>query len=84
MSSVFAKTFGKYVIRWPARHRKWEQAPNSKFHATVMQDDGAFWEYYVQDADGFITDTVSKPLKMVNATRVRYHSLSFDNHAQEE
>ena len=84
MTSVFAKAFGKYVIRWPARHRQWEQAPKSKFHSTVMKDDGAFWEYYVQDADGFITDTVNKPLKMVNATRVRYHSLSFDNHDQEE
>ena len=65
---TFAKITGTVVIRWLA-------------HCTSGQtlmgnvEEVCHYEYFVQGADGFFTDTFNKQLKLVNALAVKYHSL---------
>ena len=44
-----------------------------------MYFDPCFWEYFVPGSDGYLTNNLCKPLKLVNGTHIRYHSLSFDS-----
>jgi hypothetical protein len=37
--------------------------------------DSCFYEYFVRDAEGFITSAISKNRDLVNGTRIRYHSI---------
>ena len=42
---------------------------------SVILKDPSFWEYFVQDAEGFLTENINKHLRMVNGTYL--HSLPF-------
>ena len=69
----FATATGKYVFRWPVAQKEWEQKPHPGYLDEVMEDP-CFYEWFVEGADGFITDRINKSLRLVNGTRIRYHS----------
>ena len=70
----FAKATGRHVYRWPVQIQNWEQKPASD-HVPDAMKEPCMYEYFVQGADGFITANISKPMRMVNGSRVRYHSI---------
>ena len=80
----FAKATGTYVVKWRADKKQWEQAPPLNLQSRCEDADPAFWEYFVKDADAFITDNMSKTLGMVNGTRCRYHSIVPANAEQKQ
>jgi hypothetical protein len=45
----------------------------------IIDSDPCFWEYFVPGTDGYLTDNLCKPLKLVNGTPIWYHSLSFNS-----
>ena len=48
-----------------------------EFEAEAMED-MAFYEYYVAGADGFLSEAYDRDLYLVNAVRIKYHSIKFD------
>ena len=70
----FAAATGKYVFRWPVTPKEWEQKPHPAFLDDVMEDP-CFYEWFVEGADGFITDRINKSVRLVNGTRIKYHSI---------
>jgi hypothetical protein len=71
----FARAKGCHVIRWPVQSKQWEQKPRLPQHVEQAMDDPCFWEYYVPEADGFLTDNANKSQRLANGTRIRYHSI---------
>ena len=70
----FGKSTGKYIYRWPCERTEWEQKPRPEHLEDVIQDP-CFYEWFVEGADGFITDRLNKSVRLVNGTRIRYHSI---------
>jgi hypothetical protein len=62
----------------------WEQAPDGEHVDQCQQDDPCFWEYFVPNADAFLTDNLNKALKMANGTNCRYHSIVLSSKLQME
>lgn len=77
----YAKHFGKVVIRWMSQYKDWEGMPQGD-NAVDALDDPCFYEYFVQGADGFLTQRVNKALNLVNSLPVKYHSIKFDDDNQ--
>jgi hypothetical protein len=75
-----ASAKGVCAIRWNADLKPyWDQKPSDKYISDIIDSDPCFWEYFVPGTDGYLTDNLCKPLKLVNGTPIRYHSLSFDS-----
>jgi hypothetical protein len=55
----------------------WEGCP--RVDTPDVFDDPCFYEYFVEGADGFITQKLNADFCLVNATPVQYHSLCIDN-----
>jgi hypothetical protein len=69
------------AIRWRADlHSFWDQKPSEEYISEIIYNDPCFWEYFVPESDGYISDNLCKPLGLVNGTHIRYHSLSFDSY----
>jgi hypothetical protein len=80
IAPVRASAKGVTAIRWRANLKPyWDQKPPDEYISDVINSDPCFWEYFVPGTDGHLTDNLSKPLKLVNGTPIRYHSLSFDS-----
>jgi hypothetical protein len=84
IAPIRASARGVCVIRWSADLKPyWDQKPPDEFIPNIMVSDPCFWEYFVAGTDGYLTDNLCKSLKLVNATPIRYHSLSFDSHEED-
>lgn len=77
--AVLFATFHKtHVVRWMRHWKHWEQEPTPNFHNSAMEDP-IFWEHFVCGADGFLNETLSRELSLVNALPIKYHSIKFDS-----
>ena len=72
---MFAKLTGSVAIRWKADARFWEGKPQAEDHIEEAEEDDAFFEWFVQGINGYISDNISKRGKLINGTFVKYHSL---------
>lgn len=75
----FAEHFKTVVIRWPTI---WDDRNDFTFSPSQLNqiyEDSALYEYFVQGADGFVTDQVQRELGVVNASSFRYHSVKFSS-----
>jgi hypothetical protein len=80
IAPIRASAKGVGAIRWNADLKPyWDQKPSDKYISDIIDSDPCFWEYFVPGSDGYLTDNLCKPLKLVNGTHIRYHSLSFDS-----
>jgi hypothetical protein len=78
----FARYRNSVVLRWLKDMKDdWKQAPEPQFRAEAMQDP-CFYEYFVWDCDGFVTECVNRHLHIVNALPFRYHSIKFDEETE--
>ena len=73
----YATFFHTVIIRWLKDFKCWTQRPPVEFEAAALQDP-CFYEYYVQDADGFLNENIMRDLCLVNAIPIVYHSIKFD------
>ena len=73
----FAAAKGRVVYRWMTGYSLWEGSPGED--APAVYDDPCFYEYFVEGADGFITDKLNPDFCLVNATPVQYHSLCIED-----
>ena len=71
-SLAYAKHTGNLVIRWPAKFTPIKGRSNQ---LPSIPNHSAYHEYFVADMDGFLTDTISKPLGLVNAQQIIFRSL---------
>ena len=78
----FAKATGKAVIRWRANAKGWQQAPPPHLEHEAYSNP-CFYEYFVEGADGFLTQTVSKQLGLVNGQSFKCHSLTLEHDDQQ-
>ena len=77
--AVLFATFHKtHVVHWMRHWKHWEQEPAPNFHNSAMEDP-SFWEHFVCGADGFLNETLSWELSLVNALPIKYHSIKFDS-----
>ena len=74
----FAKLNSTVVVRWRLTPEIWEQKPSDLLHQDLCLRDNAFFEYFVAGIDGYVTDNVTKQGRIINGSRVRYHSLTLD------
>ena len=80
IAPIRASAKGVCAIRWNADLKPyWDQKPSDEYISDIIDSDPCFWEYFVPGTDGYLTDNLCKPLKLVNGTPIRYHSLSFDS-----
>lgn len=71
-----ARENGTKVIRWPCETRGWKGEPLSIGDVGgVCYKDPCFWEYFVEGADGFVTEIVDKKLGIIGGTKIRYSFL---------
>jgi hypothetical protein len=78
---VYAKANGACVIRWPKQLKNlWHSCP-SDVDATI-NNNPSFWEYYVATADGHIKHNFNTDGGVINATSIKYHSLTFQTQQQ--
>jgi hypothetical protein len=83
MAPIRASTKGVCAIRWNADLKPyWDQKPSDQYISQIMYSDPCFWEYFVPDTDGYLSNNLCKPLGLVNGTHIRYHSLSFDSYGK--
>jgi hypothetical protein len=73
----FAAARGQVVYRWMTGYSHWEGCPAED--SPGVFDDPCFYEYFVEGADGFITNKLNSDLCLVNATPVQYHSLCIED-----
>jgi hypothetical protein len=73
----FAASRGQVVYRWMTGFSHWEGCPGND--SPDVFDDPCFYEYFVEGADGFITNKLNSDLCLVNATPVQYHSLCIED-----
>ena len=76
LATNFAQKEGKVVYQWQTQRSKWQGSPPAVFKEECINDDGAFWETFVQGAAAYITDNMDKKLGIVNGTKVTFHSLT--------
>ena len=69
-SLTYAKVTNNIVVRWLANHTSGETLPGN-------EEEICHYEYFVKGADGFLTTRISRPLGLVNAQKIVYHSLVF-------
>ncbi len=72
----YAKLQGMVAIRWKARFGECEQKPKSHRDIEEAMEDTAFYEWFVPGIDGYCTDNLTKCGKLINATKVKYHSIT--------
>lgn len=77
----FAASRGTHVLRWSTSVKKWNGMPQSAYISEAMQDP-IFYEMFVQDSFGLLKSVYSKGLRLINGTKIRYHSLCFDHDHQ--
>ena len=65
------------MYRWMTGYSHWEGSPG--VDAPEVYDDPCFYEYFVEGADGFLTDKINPDFCLVNATPVKYHSLCIED-----
>ena len=53
------------------------QKPEGQDAVTAEYQDPVFWEYFIAEAKGFITENINKPLGLVNGQTCKYSSLFF-------
>ena len=69
-----------HVITWSCDTAKWEQKPKEEFLMRALQDP-ALNEFFVAGTDGFVNVNLCKKKGIVNATRIKFHSiLPIDDH----
>ena len=78
----FAKAKGRPVIRWKAHTRNWKQAPPEHLKHEAYSDP-CFYEYWVDGAEAFLNNTISKSLGLVNAQSFTCHSLTLHTPEQQ-
>ena len=69
-SLQLAQFLGKKVVRWRSRVEKYN-------HPTAHEDvdDPAYFEYFLQSADAYLTANIFRKLGLVNALKVKMHSI---------
>jgi hypothetical protein len=78
----FAKATGKPVIRWKAHTENWRQAPPEHLKHEAYSDP-CFYEYWVEDAQAYLTACISKKLGLVNSQTFICHSLTMHSLEQQ-
>ena len=82
-SILFAKATGQFVFRWKMRKVDFLKIKDPK-STSYNPKHPFFWQYFVANANAFISDKVSPTLSIFNGTIVRYHSLSFSTRSEEQ
>ena len=70
----YGATVGVPVVRWRKEEDRWEQKPGPGSVANCISNDPCFHQYFLTGAEGCLTSTVSKKLKLVNAQKFLFHS----------
>ncbi len=73
-----ARSNNTVVFRWRTKFHTWKQKPRTSQDEDLAKQDPCFYEYFVQGADGFLTDNIQKSLKLTNATPIKFHSLKLE------
>lgn len=78
----FAAREGQRVYRWKSEYKKWIGRPAKIFKDDCVDQDPAFWEYFVVGAPVYLTDNLYKEIGLVNGTKAVFHSMIFANEEQ--
>jgi len=79
----YAAYNGTTVIRWrkDIKADSWEGRPDP-VHMDEVYDDPCFYEYFVPGAEGFLTESYNRDLKLVNAMPVKYRTIKFESNIE--
>ena len=82
-ATLFASDTGSYLFRWHCDIKDWKNHPILMQERLDVQDaDSCFWQYFVHDADAFLTANLNNNLALANGTPTRLHSLTFSTSDQ--
>ena len=80
----YATETGRMLIRWPSSYSNWEGKPTCENDVeSTIESDAAFWEFFVESAPCYLTDTINKERGLCNGTRGKFHSLVLTSEQQE-
>jgi hypothetical protein len=84
MAPIKAAAKGVCAIRWRADLQPfWDQKPADEYISQVIDSDPVFWEYFVPETESYITENLRKRLRLINGTKLKCSTLSFDTHEKQ-
>jgi hypothetical protein len=72
----YASIEGEVVYRWESKYTRWMNKPAEFLVRDCINNDGAFFEYFLRGSPCYITDNICKDLGLVNGAKAYYHSIT--------
>jgi hypothetical protein len=79
---LWAKKNKTYVFKWRSKTRKHINPADVEAMGHIRENNSFFWQYWVQDAPGFLSSTINGEMGLVNGSPVKMHSLTFQSQAE--
>ena len=74
----FARDAGTVVVKWRKDIKQWSNRPSLVFEEEAGESP-CLHDYFVKDAEAYITHNYQTPKKVVNGAPVKMHSISLDS-----
>lgn len=72
------------IIRWRLEINGWMNRPSMDEEMDLILKDPLFYDHFIKNMDGFITDNLNVSLMIGNGTKIKFHSLSFETMEDEK
>jgi len=77
--SLWAKQHNTYVFKWKTNITKIINPASPTLMPDIEEHNAFFWQYFVERASGFLTETINGELALVNGAPITMHSLTFSS-----
>lgn len=77
--SLWAKLHKTYVFKWKTKVIKTKNPASPTLMPSIENHNAFFWQYFVEGATGFLTETINGELALVNGAPISMHSLTFSS-----
>jgi hypothetical protein len=75
--SLWAKLHKTYVFKWKTSITRIVNPVAPTLMPNIEENNAFFWQYFVEGASGFLTETLNGELALVNGAPITMHSLTF-------
>jgi hypothetical protein len=76
---LWAIDHNTYVFKWKTKNKQHENKPSLSHMPLVREKHAFFWQFWVQHAPAFLSQTLNGEMALVNSAPITLHSLNFSN-----